>query len=160
MSLAQGHLASVTGGLCLSKMHTSEFQLLRPSSVTLVGSWQTRLVKMSSARRSEGSYSFMPGVLIRRGNLATDTTQGGHPLKMKAGIGVTRPQATERQRLPANPRRWERGLEQILPPVPQREPVPRPWTSSLPDCKKQKSAVEAPACGALLWRLRQLVNVE
>ena len=113
MSLAQGHLASVTGGLCLSKMHTSEFQLLRPSSVTLVGSWQTRLVKMSSARRSEGSYSFMPGVLIRRGNLATDTTQGGHPLKMKAGIGVTRPQATECQRLPANPRRWERGLSRF-----------------------------------------------
>ena len=55
----------------------------------------------------------MTDVLIKRGDLETDT-QGGCHVRMKAEIGVMLLQAKERQRLPMKGQKLGNGMRQIL----------------------------------------------
>ena len=58
----------------------------------------------------------MTGVLIKRGNLDTDTHTGTHHVRVKAEIRVMFLQAKERQRCQQTTQSWGRGLERTVPP--------------------------------------------
>lgn len=72
-----------------------------------------------------GHWANMIGVLLKRGNLETDThTQGEHLVKMKAELGAMAPQAKEHQRLATDPPEARRqAWTSFFLMVPGKEPT-------------------------------------
>lgn len=84
---------------------------------------QIKLVKVRLYWKRAGLSSNMPGVLLRRQTCEDTQTQRENHVKTEANTGVTCLHSKECQGLETMTRSQERGVEEILPQSPQKEPT-------------------------------------